>query len=98
MFKNLLIASAALLTAGTASAFAPKTTKVESDQFSFFPGNVELQQSLKTRAGEDSPSIDFSISDQPYTAYRLNKVSTGSEVHLAFRLSEENATERRCKN
>lgn len=92
MFKNLLIASAALLTAGTASAFAPKTTKVESDQFSFFPGNVELQQSLKTRAGEDSPSIDFSISDQPYTAYRLNNVSTGSEVHFAFRLSEENAT------
>lgn len=90
MLKKLLIASMALLAVGSAQSFERKVSKFESNRFSAFPGEIEQTNSFKTRA--DQTSINFSIADQVYSAYKLNDVNVGDIVYLAFEMSGDNAT------
>lgn len=90
MLRKLLILSLAVMSLGSANAFEIKHSKAESDSFSPFSGAVEQTNRWKTRA--DQGSLDFSIANEVYTAYKLNSTKVDDMVYMAFEMSSENAT------
>lgn len=91
MLKKLLFASVALMGALLpASSFERKPVKFESNRFTAFPGEVETHSRWNTRAAQNS--LDFSLAEDVYSAYRLNAAGVGDMVYMAFEMSKENAT------
>lgn len=92
MIKKLLTLTVALLTVGSAFPFEIKRPVNQSTSLEKFSGKVEAKKTLSTRAGEEQNSIDFSLAEEVYTAYKLDGIKKNDEVALAFELSKENAT------
>lgn len=97
MIKRILPLSIAIITAGSSLAFNVKRPLLQSTDLEPYSSSIlkthngSVKSSAFTRAGEgDSNSIDFSLAGEWGNAFKLNGVSAGDEVYLAFEMSKEN--------
>ncbi len=91
MIKQILPVVLAVGAAGSVNALGPQRVMPQGDQFRVVAQNIKAPKKIQTRADDSTPSIEFTLADEPYTAIGLSGTAPGDEIYMAFQISPSNA-------